>query len=325
MEAEDTQDSLAADERQSVVQDEQQSCVSRRDRSTPSPSAAAAVSPMGHLSRLETAFHWLCWTFGCLYSTYRLYAVIQRHPDALDKHSRPGWLGGLSVDHTDYGFEIQCKAMMPAYVIFMAIHLLLGCILRSMALNKKLPLFHVLLSAAFLCIVVGIRRYLLLLASALIMVAASRLRSRLLIWLLMVALLLNRRWLLQAVVGQNTTMDDFARYYITLLVQVWSLCRAVMFSCDQNERPPELMQHDNVVTFLGFLHYGPTLLGPLLSHTDYLSSLSSSSVPCSVSVRLRRLLMTMARLAGWLVLLEGSNHLIHYHALRFSPDEVRRT
>ena len=287
-------------------------------------SAAAAAPQIGRVSLPETAVHWLGWTFGCVFSTYRLCAVIQRYPDALDAHSSPGWLAGLSVDHCDDEFEVLLKGQLPTYAVFMTIHLVLGQFLHGMALFKVLPLFHALLSAAYLCFSVGVRRYLLLLATALAMFAVSRLRSRLLSWLLLAAVLLSHSRLLLAIVGPDITHDAENRSFLATVVQMWNLCRAVMFCCDQSARPPALAPHDNLVTFLGFVFYGPTLQGPLLAHADYLSSLTAGAVSGPGWPRLRRLLLTLARLAGWLLLLDVSNHLIHYHALIYSPEDVRR-
>ncbi|KAF0289239.1 Protein-cysteine N-palmitoyltransferase Rasp [Amphibalanus amphitrite] len=293
-------------------------------RRTASP-PPAGPSPIGRVSLPETVLHWFGWTFGCFYSTYRLYDVIRRHPDALDAHSSPGWVAGLSVDHCDDEFEVLIKGQLATYAVFMTIHLVVGQFLHGMALNKVVPLFHALLAAAYLCFTVGVRRYALLLAVALAMFGSSRLRSRPLSWLLVAVLLLGHQQLMLAVVGPDLTHDAENRTYLATVVQMWNLCRAVMFCCDQADRPPALATHDNVVTFLGFVFYGPTLQGPLLAHTDYLSSLTAGGVAAGPGwPRLRRLLLSLARLGGWLLFLEVSNHVLHYHALIYSPEDMHR-
>ncbi|XP_037091829.1 protein-cysteine N-palmitoyltransferase Rasp-like [Pollicipes pollicipes] len=105
---------------------------------------------------------------------------------------------------------------------------------------------------------------------------------------------------------------------------MWGLCRAVMFCCDQVERPVAIAHHDNLVTYLGFVFYGPVLVGPLLAHADYLAALSPAAAVGPGWTRLRRLGAGLLRLTGWLLVIELSNHLIHYHALVYSPDDVQR-
>lgn len=275
------------------------------------------------ITPLEQALHWGGWIFGCLYSTYLMQQAISKFSSDGYEYYAPGLINGYKRDRFDTEFEVVAKGQMPRFVSAMIIHIFTSFALKKLNLVNYLPAFHFAMSSCYLFWSVGIFHYIVLVTTALSIFAVSRLRNRLICWWLVLGFLLTDKHLIEMTAEFAGERNPLKRF-LTRIIFMWNLCRGVMFSCDQADRPPAMAHHDNLITFLGFTFYGPTLLGPLLAHEDYLASLTTIPSSPPLRDRLYRLVKSLLRLASWILFLEVSNHFIHYHALSLQMDNVAR-